>query len=82
MPCTPGVTLPVPTLPGGISITPTIPDPDFDLTLCCKLLQFSPGAALPPFGIPLNPALFAAITSTLQSIQDYLDAIPLKCPRE
>jgi hypothetical protein len=84
MACTPIPTLPMPSLPGGITLTPPeTPDPGFSADLCCKILQF----AIPTPPIPLPPGVVnagtaAIIKTTLASVQAYLDALPVSCPRE
>jgi len=83
MACVPLPAVPVPTLPGGISLTPPAPPGiSFDPELCCKLLPFP--LATPPISLPpgtLNPAVIAAVTAILQQIQDFLDGAVLRCPR-
>lgn len=71
-----------PTLPGGLTLEPPIPPFDFDLRVCCKLLQFSLSPAPLALGVALNPAIQAAILEALQQVQDFLDGLPLDCPRE
>lgn len=82
MACLNGPTLPVPTLPGGLSIAPPIPPFSFDLALCCKLLQFAPTAPPISFGVALNPAIQTIITQNIRIVQDFIDSLPLDCPRE
>ena len=83
MACTPLPDIPLPSLPGGITLTPPDPGVSFDPALCCKLLPFP--VATPPIALPvgtLSPAVIATLLETLQGIQDYLDGLPLRCPRE
>ena len=83
MACIPIPDVPVPTLPAGISITPTLPSQDFDAALCCKVLQIE--IKPPPIPIPpllLNPAVNAVIATTIKGVQDYIDALPHDCPKE
>ncbi len=84
MPCTPLPAVELPELPAGISLTPPAPPGiEFDPELCCKLLPFP--LATPPIVFPpgtINSAVLAALNAALQSVQDYLDAIPFRCPRE
>jgi len=72
----------LPTLPGGLSVSFTLPGASFNPQLCCKILQFS--AVLPPtpLGIPLNPGIIAAINTFIGQLQTYFDAIPVGCPKE
>ena len=84
MACAPIPELPMPELPGGITLAPPeTPDPGFSADLCCKILQFTvptPPIPLPP--LVVNPATSAIIKTTMAAVQAYLDAIPVKCPRE
>jgi len=82
MACIPIPSVPFPTLPSGITLTPPIPSVEFDAELCCKIAQFEATAPPVSIGVALNPAIAAAITAALQGVQDYLDALPLDCPRE
>ena len=74
----------MPSLPGGITLTPPAPPAtEFDADLCCKLLPFAvqpPPLPLPP-GV-VNAGTAAIIKTTLASVQAYLDALPVSCPRE
>jgi hypothetical protein len=74
---------PLPTLPGGISLTPTLPTPSLDPALCCKTVDLPIGPSLIPLppGI-FNPAAAAAISEVLAAATEYKDAIPLRCPKE
>lgn len=84
MPCAPLPAPPAPpALPDGISLTPTLPSPDFDPELCCKLLPFD----VPSAPIPLPPAVWnsgvaAAVDAILASVQAFLDAASFNCPKE
>jgi len=83
MACIPIPDVPLPTLPGGLTIAPSIPSQSFDPALCCKLLNMP--AVTPPVGIVgtlLNPAVNAAIATAIKSVQTYLDALPHDCPKE
>ena len=83
MACQP-LRLPIlPTLPGSITIAPTLPSATFDPALCCKILPFPLGTPAPPIPpLLLNPAVNAAIASVLKSVQDYVDLLPVTCPKE
>lgn len=82
MACVPIPSVPIPQLPPGVSIGVPIPSVEFDVTICCKLLSFSQVAPPLSLNVPLNPAIQAVITSTLQALQNYFDSLPLDCPRE
>lgn len=74
---------PLPALPPGISITPTIPAPNLSADLCCKIpiLPAIP-AVLPLPPAVLNPAVAAVIETILAGVSAYRDALAIPCPRE
>jgi hypothetical protein len=83
MACIPIPAVPLPELPFPLTFGVTTPPFDFDPALCCKLLPFP--IALPPIPLPLgtlNPAVVGVIMANLQAMNDFVDALPLKCPRE
>lgn len=83
MPCTPLPTPTLPSLPPGITLAPPLPALPSDLTLCCKLAAFP--AVLPPLPFPVgvvNPALAAVIATQLALVREFLDGLPLKCPKD
>ncbi len=84
MACVPIPEAPVPELPAPLTIAPpATPDPGFDAALCCKILQFTvpaPPVPLPP--LVVNGPTSAIIKAALAAVQAYIDAIPVKCPRE
>lgn len=82
MACVPIPKVPIPELPLPLGIGITTPDIEFDPELCCKLLPFP--IVLPPIslGLLFNPAVNAIIAANIKIVQDYLDALPLDCPRE
>lgn len=84
MACTPLPTPPpLPPLPGGISLSPTIPTPSFDPSLCCKLIAFPTVPPLPPLPPGIwNAGVAAALGAILAAIETYLDAQPFNCPKE
>lgn len=82
MACTPVPSVPLPSLPPGISIGVSIPSPSFDAALCCKLLGFSPSVPPIGLGVPLNPAIQVAIAGALQGLQNYFSQLAIRCPRE
>lgn len=75
----------LPTLPAGISLGIDFPGIgfDFDLTLCCKIFQF-PVGLLPPIdlGISIQLPIVVALNNLIVTINAYLDAIPMFCPKE
>jgi len=90
MACLPLPELPMPTLPGGLSLDPPeLPPPpggNFSL-LCCKLLQFeipAPPISLPPLTISsaTAAAVATAIKNAMTAMQNFIDNIPLECPKE
>jgi len=84
MGCLPLPPIPFPVLPAGFSITPPDPYPKpYPPGICCQVIGFpvpSPPLPLPPFVV--NPAFIAALTAAMKTVQAYVDAIPLKCPKE
>lgn len=84
MACTPLPTPPAPpALPGGITITPTLPSPSFDEALCCKIPQLPVAPALP--GLPpgvFNPGVAEVLETILASVSAFKDALPLSCAKE
>lgn len=84
MACTPQVTLPVPDLGGGLSLSITLPSVAFDVALCCKTLPFD--TVTPPIpidlGTPLPPAVNVAIANTIATVQRFLDGLQVRCPLE
>ena len=82
MKCTLLPSIPLPTLPGGISLGAALPSQDFGAELCCKILVFN--VSTPPInlGVTLDPASLAALRTIINGVQDYIDQLPLRCPRE
>ena len=84
MPCIAAPKLPVPTLPGPLTLAPpALPEVDFDPNFCCKELPFQ---VVPP-PIPLapgtiNPGTIAIVTQTMAQVQAFLNAQALPCPKE
>lgn len=76
--------IPLPPIPFPLSLTPPdLPPLPFPLGICCQVVQFTlvpPPIPLPPF--ILNPAFVAGLTAAIKSVQAYIDAIPLTCPKE
>jgi len=83
MACIDAPPLPIPTLPGGLTLGPGIPAPSFNVAFCCKLLEFNPHPILPiDLGPALGPAL-AAVSAAIASLNSaYFDLLPFRCPRE
>lgn len=75
----------LPTLPTGISLGIDFPGVgfNFDLTLCCKIFQL-PIGLLPPIdlGISIQLPIIIALNELIVTINAYLDAIPMFCPKE
>jgi hypothetical protein len=73
----------LPTLPGGISLQPTLPSASFDPALCCKRLPFpvrTPNVSLPPF--VLNVGSLTALNAIFDQAQDWIEAQAVPCPKE
>jgi hypothetical protein len=74
---------PVPTLPFPFTLTPPpVPAFKFNPKWCCKLPTFATPPVPPIPGVALNPAVVAGLLAGLKAVGDYLDKIPLRCPRE
>lgn len=83
MSCTPMISPPIIPLPGGTTISPPSPPPlPGDKTLCCKLISFN--IPIPPIPLPplVIPGVSEAIALFLKGITDYLDSLPMVCPKE
>ncbi len=81
MACTLAPLPPFPVLPPGITLGVSIPSPPFNLTFCCKILDFGPSTII-PLGFGLSIAAAAIIGTEIALLESYFDAIPIKCPRE
>lgn len=83
MSCTLGPTPVPPVLPGPFTLTPPplppLPGPS---TLCCKTVGFDPVGPLPPLPPGVSQVFNTIITAMMDAIQPYLDALPIKCPKE
>lgn len=83
MPCVAVPKLSLPTLPGPLTLTPpAAPSVSFNPQWCCKLPSYATPPIPPIPGVILNPAVVMVLRSAIGAITGYLDAIPLKCPRE
>lgn len=83
MPCTPLPDPVLPSLPLGITLEPPLPPLPEDVTLCCKLAEFP--AVSPPLPFPVgvaNPALAQVVTTVMNSVKQYIDDLPLRCPKD
>jgi hypothetical protein len=85
MPCTPTPKPSIPDPPAGLTLSPpdvqlpkpNVPDP------CCQLPKL-PGLPSPqpfPPGF-VNPGLVATLRAGLQAVEDWIDSLPLECPRQ
>ena len=74
----------LPTLPSGFGFGITLPGLTFDPTLCCKILPFP--IPIPPIplgqGIPIPPAVLAAIAAAETALLAYIDLLQVDCPFE
>jgi hypothetical protein len=81
--CATMVVPPIPVLPSGITLAVALPSaPPFNVKLCCKILQLTPGIAFPPIVFPLNSAFITTINGVIRQINTYLRSVPTLCPRE
>lgn len=82
MPCLPGLPIPIPTLPNGITIgTPQPPPLPKIPALCCKL-PIPPLPAVPTLSISLGVAELNAAKAYIKQIVSYVNSLPLNCPKE
>ena len=73
----------LPTLPAGFTIPiPTLLPITLDLTFCCKVASFTIPLPITLPAATIQPAFILAINAALDTIEAYVDALPLKCPRE
>jgi hypothetical protein len=82
MPCLPLPLPSLPSLPAGISVTTPGLGGDFDVRLCCKLAQFDYKIPPIPFGVGVPPVLMTALAIAQEAILQYIDLLPVRCPRE
>ena len=83
MACTPLPKVPLPTLPGGLSLTPPQPSASFNADLCCKMLPVplaTPAAPLPP--LTINPGVIAIVNQVMSQITTFLNSLTIPCPKE
>ena len=75
---------PPPVLPAPYSIDPPAlpPLPDSSIGFCCRQVGFTVPALLPPFPPGVSAAFATAITEMLTAVEDYIDALPIACPKE
>ena len=77
-------TVPAPTLPSPLGITPPdAPSPPTLPEFCCKLPPVS--LPLPPIPIPaiiLNPAVITALNANIEIVTNYINSLQLECPIE
>lgn len=85
MGCVSVPTIPLPTLPAPLSISPPIPTvPDLGIpNLCCKLpVQIPDIPAIPIPALVLNPTVIQTLQTYVRQVTTYIDAIPFRCPAE
>jgi len=84
MPCNPVPSIPIPTLPDGISLALPLPNPPSVSTPspCCLLPE------LPPITLPItlppaivNIAFVATLRVAIEAANAWLESLPLTCPR-
>lgn len=79
--CLPVPSVPPIPLPGGISLGATIPLPEFDPALCCKLLPYPFAPKIPIPGLTASLGFLAVISTAIDGANAYLDSLQPKCPR-
>lgn len=82
MPCLPVPSLPLPTVPEPFSLLPNLPTvPSLQADICCQSINL--GTFVPP--IPLPPLVLtgatALLTKAVQVVNNYVDSLPIDCPR-
>lgn len=84
MPCIPVPSIVVPTLPAPLTLgTPAPPPlPDLPQGICCKLPVAPPIPPVPGLSATILGPLVAALNLYIQQLNEFLDKVPLKCPRE
>jgi hypothetical protein len=84
MPCLKAPTISLPALPSGFGFGLELPGASFDPKLCCKLLPFP--IVTPPLpltvGVPIPPAVVAAIATARATLLAYIDQLQVDCPME
>lgn len=84
MACIPIPQVVAPELGFGLSLTPPqFVDPEFNLELCCKILQFQ--IPLPPIPLPplvVNASTGALLGQVVGAINSFLDQLAFECPKE
>lgn len=81
MACLEAPAIPIPDLPTGITLAATLPTFNFNVKLCCKILQFSPQIPI-PLSLPIPLTLFAVINATKDEVLQYIAELSVDCPRE
>lgn len=84
MPCIPLPSIVIPTLPSPLSLGTPVPPPLPSLPqgICCKLPVAPPIPPVPSLSATILGPLITALNTYIGQINDYLDKVPLKCPRE
>ncbi len=73
----------LPTLPSGFSVeAPGLPEFSGDIALCCKLVHYNFEFPITLGPLVINSTLLIAINAAIDTVQAYLDALPLDCPRD
>lgn len=83
-PCIAAPKISLPTTIPGITLTPpSLPKLKLDITVCCKILQFTTPTI--PVKIPslvITPTTVAIIVTVLAKVNAFLDKAQIRCPRE
>ena len=72
----------LPTLPSPLTIAPPALGGTLNLALCCKIVSITGSIPVPFPPQVINPPVIAFINTNLALVDAFLDAQPLKCPRE
>jgi hypothetical protein len=74
----------IPSLPDITPLTlepPALPPFAGDLTICCKLIEFSWTPVIPLGPLVINSTVMALINAQIAIINTWLDVLAVECPR-
>ncbi len=84
MPCIPIPKPPLPSIPGGFTLSvplPTIPSVTLNAPCCVLPSLTTPQIPLPLPPLAVNPAVVTLIRSATALVEAWWDSIPMDCPR-
>lgn len=82
-PCVPNVIPAPPGLGGGLSVPAFAPPAPPTPGACCQLVVLPPGPGIIPLPVPPAALIAAAavLNAKLTIMMNWIDSLPLKCPR-